>query len=81
MNSSNYIAGQWVEGKSLLKNIHPSDTTDIIDEYTSSSSEQFEQAVQSAISAQTAWQKVGLDKPSPLLLHIGAALILQSLCR
>ena len=56
MKSSNYIAGQWVEGKGLIKNINPSDTADIIAEYTSSTSEQFEQAVQSAISAQKEWQ-------------------------
>ena len=78
MKSSNYIAGQWVEGKDLIKNINPSDTADIIAEYTSSTSEQFEQAVQSAISAQKEWQKVGIEKKSQILIKIGDELILKS---
>ena len=77
MKSSNYIAGQWVEGKGLIKNINPSDTADIIAEYTSSTSEQFEQAVQSAISAQKEWQKVGIEKKSQILIKIGDELILN----
>ena len=49
MKSSNYIAGQWVEGTGSFNNINPSDTSDQIDSYTSATAEQFEQAVQAAI--------------------------------
>ena len=35
MKASNYIAGQWVEGTGSIRNINPSDTSEIIDEYTS----------------------------------------------
>ena len=58
MKSSNYIDGQWVEGEGSIKNINPSDTADVIAEYTTSSASQFENAVQSAISAQKEWEKV-----------------------
>ena len=39
MKKSNYIAGQWVEGTSSIKNINPSDTSETIDEYTSCTDE------------------------------------------
>ena len=41
MKKSNYIAGQWVEGTSSIKNINPSDTSDIIHEYNSFTEEQY----------------------------------------
>ena len=52
MKKSNFIAGHWVEGTGSIKNINPSDTADVISEYTSATGEQFEQAVESAIIAQ-----------------------------
>ena len=48
MKKSNYIAGQWVEGTSSIKNINPSDTSEIIDKYTTCTDEQFEQSIHSA---------------------------------
>ncbi len=78
MKASNFISGQWVEGTGSIKNINPSDTGDIIDEYTSATSEQFEQAVQSAIIAQKEWEKVGIEKKSQILIKIGDELIEKS---
>ena len=62
MKTPNFIAGQWVEGTDSFNNINPSDTSDLIDSYTSVSAEQFEQAVQAAIKAQKEWEKVGIEK-------------------
>ena len=62
MKSSNFIAGQWVEGTGSFNNINPSDTSDQIDSYTSATAEQFEQAVQAAIKAQKEWENVGIEK-------------------
>ena len=78
MKASNYIAGQWVEGTGSIKNINPSDTGDIIAEYSSSTNEQFEQAVQSAIVAQKEWEQVGIEKKSQILIKIGDELIKKS---
>ena len=78
MKSSNFIAGQWVEGVGSIKNINPSDTSDIIDEYTSVTADQFEQAVQSAVIAQKEWEKVGIEKKSQILIKIGDELIQNS---
>ena len=78
MKKSNYIAGQWVEGTSSIKNINPSDTSETIDEYTSCTDEQFEQAIQSAATAQREWEKVGIEKKSQILIKIGDELIQKS---
>ena len=78
MKKSNFIAGQWVEGSGLIKNINPSDTGDIIAEYTSATTDQFEQAVNSAKAAQKEWEKVGIEKKSQILIKIGDELIQKS---
>ena len=78
MNNSNYIGGQWVQGKGSTVNINPSDTSDIIAEYSSATSDQFEEAVQSALHAQREWEKIGIEKKSQILIKIGDELIHKS---
>jgi acyl-CoA reductase-like NAD-dependent aldehyde dehydrogenase len=78
MNNCNYIGGQWVQGKGSIVNINPSDTSDIIAEYSSATSDQFEEAVQSALHAQREWEKVGIEKKSQILIKIGDELIHKS---
>ncbi len=78
MNNCNYIGGQWVQGKGSIVNINPSDTSDIIAEYSSVTSDQFEEAVQSALHAQREWEKVGIEKKSQILIKIGDELIHKS---
>jgi alpha-ketoglutaric semialdehyde dehydrogenase len=78
MNNCNYIGGQWVQGKGSIININPSDTSDIIAEYSSATSDQFEEAVQSALHAQREWGKVGIEKKSQILIKIGDELIHKS---
>ncbi len=78
MKKSNYIAGQWVEGTSSIKNINPSDTSEIIDKYTTCTDEQFEQSIRSAAIAQKEWETVGIEKKSQVLINIGDELIQKS---
>jgi len=78
LKKSNFINGHWVEGLGLIKNINPSDTSDIIDEYTSCTADQFEIAVQSATAAQKKWQQVGIEKRSQILSKIGDEIISRS---
>ena len=78
MNNCNYIGGQWVQGKGSIININPSDTSDIIAEYSSATSDQFEEAVQSALHAQREWKKIRIEKKSQILIKIGDELIHKS---
>jgi len=53
----NLIAGEWVEGASVTKNINPSDTNDVVGEFARASKAQAEQAIAAAKSAFPAWSR------------------------
>lgn len=67
----NYIAGQWVAGDSHVDNINPSDTRDVIGQFTQATTEQLDQALQAAAVAQREWAKVGLERRYNALMAIG----------
>ena len=52
---SNYIAGEWVNGARATPNINPSDTSDIVDEYTQADVADVGRAVSAARAAFPAW--------------------------
>ena len=51
----NYINGEWVSADTYVKNINPSDTSDIVGEYASSDVAQAEQAINAAEAASAGW--------------------------
>jgi aldehyde dehydrogenase (NAD+) len=53
----NLIAGEWVEGATVSKNINPSDTNDVVGEYARASKAQAEQAIAAAKAAFPAWSR------------------------
>lgn len=53
----NLIAGEWVEGASVSKNINPSDTKDVVGEYARASKAQADQAIAAAKAAFPAWSR------------------------
>jgi acyl-CoA reductase-like NAD-dependent aldehyde dehydrogenase len=53
----NFIAAEWVEGAGISRNINPSDTNDIIGEYSRADAAQTLQAVAAAKAAFPAWSR------------------------
>lgn len=53
----NLIAGEWVDGASVTKNINPSDTNDVVGEYARASKAQAEHAIAAAKAAFPAWSR------------------------
>jgi aldehyde dehydrogenase (NAD+) len=51
----NLIAGEWVDGASVSRNINPSDTRDLIGEYAQADAAQAELAITAAAAAFPAW--------------------------
>jgi aldehyde dehydrogenase (NAD+) len=51
MSKQNYINGQWVEGASATRNVNPSNTADVIDEYAQADRAQAESAIAAARAA------------------------------
>ncbi|GGO87925.1 dehydrogenase [Marinobacterium nitratireducens] len=71
----NYIAGEWVEGKSSIANISPADTSDLIGHYAQADAAQTEAAIDAAVKGQEAWQQSGLEQRYSVLMAIGDELI------
>lgn len=57
MVACNYIAGEWVEGPETLRNLNPSDLTDLVGEYAQADMAQTEEAIEAARHAFRAWSR------------------------
>ena len=67
----NLINGQWVAGATYTPNINPSNTADVIGEYTQASAAQLDAAVQAARAAFPAWSTSGIQARADALDKIG----------
>ncbi len=67
----NFIAGQWVAGSDGIENRNPSDLSDLIGVYAQASSDQLEQALDAATSAQKEWAGYGMERKQAVLMSIG----------
>lgn len=71
----NWIAGEWVEGKSARENINPSDLSDIVGEYTQADKAQTEQAIAAAKAASPGWQSSTPQQRADALEMVGGELL------
>jgi aldehyde dehydrogenase (NAD+) len=53
----NFIAGEWIDGSGITKNINPSNTNDVVGEYARADRAQTEKAVAAAKAAFPAWSR------------------------
>ncbi|MBH98272.1 MAG: aldehyde dehydrogenase family protein [Rhodospirillaceae bacterium] len=74
MNRS-YIGGDWVEGKSVLKNLNPSDINDCVGEFECIDQSQTNEAIQVASDATTDWQEIGIHRRAEILDSIGSKIL------
>lgn len=75
----NLVAGEWVDGRSHVENVNPSDISDVIGHHAQADADQLDQAVEAARSAQRQWWEAGIQKRHDVLMAIGNALMAQSL--
>ena len=66
----NYIAGEWVEGASVTRNINPSNTDDVVGEYAQASASQVDEAVKAARAALHAWARTTPQERHDVLLKV-----------
>ncbi|MEZ7834074.1 MAG: aldehyde dehydrogenase family protein [Burkholderiaceae bacterium] len=78
LETRNYIAGEWVNGTSTIANINPSDTRDVIGQYTQASQAQLESAVNAAQQAQAGWARTSLEQRQTVLMNIGQELMARA---
>jgi alpha-ketoglutaric semialdehyde dehydrogenase len=67
----NHIAGEWIAGATLSKDVNPSDTSDVIFEYAQADRAQTERAVEAARAAAPSWAAFGTQARADLLERIG----------
>ncbi|MGJ4953352.1 aldehyde dehydrogenase family protein [Bradyrhizobium sp. HKCCYLS20291] len=53
----NFIAGEWVDGSGVTRNINPSNTNDVVGEYARADKAQTEKAIAAAKAAFPAWSR------------------------
>ena len=53
----NFIAGEWVDGSGITRNINPSNTSDVVGEYARADRTQTEKAIAAAKAAFPAWSR------------------------
>ncbi|MEM7598340.1 MAG: aldehyde dehydrogenase family protein [Pseudomonadota bacterium] len=69
--NKNYIAGEWVGGPSTVENRSPSDVSDLVGHYAQASTDQPNDAIESARAAQRAWASYGIEQKQSVLMAIG----------
>jgi alpha-ketoglutaric semialdehyde dehydrogenase len=71
----NYINGEWVGSDASIRNINPSDLSDIVGEYAKATPEHCENAIAAANQAFQGWSQSALEQRKAILDFIGAELI------
>ncbi|WP_420550550.1 aldehyde dehydrogenase family protein [Litorivicinus lipolyticus] len=74
----NYIGGEWVAGNHSIDNINPSDTRDVIGQFTQATPEQLDSALDCARIAQREWAQSGLERRYNALMAIGNEMMARS---
>jgi aldehyde dehydrogenase (NAD+) len=67
----NFIAGEWVKGDKVTKNINPSNTNDVIGEYVQATAADTEAAIAAANAALPAWSRTTPQERHDILKRVG----------
>ncbi|MGO4138221.1 aldehyde dehydrogenase family protein [Rhizobium brockwellii] len=73
--NKNFIAGQWVEGSGIIRNINPSDTNDVVGEYAAADERTTQLAIDAAATAFPAWSRSTPELRSDILDRIGTEIL------
>nr|WP_315396988.1 aldehyde dehydrogenase family protein [uncultured Duganella sp.] len=71
----NFIAGEWVEGVAVNRNINPSDTNDVVGEYARADAAQATAAVEAAFEAHKAYRKLTAEDRADAMDRIGTEIL------
>src|ERR1700731_5367603 len=71
----NFIAGEWVDGLSLPRDINPSNTNDLVGEYAQAGAAQTNAAIEAAHAAFPAWSRTTPQERHDILLRASAEIL------
>jgi alpha-ketoglutaric semialdehyde dehydrogenase len=73
--NKNYIAGEWVAGDSVSRNVNPSDTNDVVGLFAQANAAQVEAAVVGARAAFPAWSRASPQERHDVLLRVSTEIL------
>jgi alpha-ketoglutaric semialdehyde dehydrogenase len=73
--NKNYIAGEWVEGDAVSRNVNPSNTNDVVGLYAHASATQVETAIAAAKAAFPAWSRTSPQERHDILLRASTEIL------
>ena len=73
--NKNYIAGEWVEGDGVSRNVNPSNTNDVVGLYAQASAAQVETAIAAAKAAFPAWSRTTPQERHDILLRASTEIL------
>src|SRR5579863_601249 len=71
----NHIAGEWVDGVAVTRNINPSDTNDVVGEYAQADATQTGAAIEAAHAAFPAWARATPQERHDILLRVSTEIL------
>src|SRR5277367_5271209 len=71
----NFIAGEWVDGSSVTRDINPSNTNDLVGEYAQADAAQTNAAVEAAHAAFPAWSRTSPQERHDILLRASTEIL------
>jgi alpha-ketoglutaric semialdehyde dehydrogenase len=71
----NFIAGEWVEGPSVTRDVNPSDTNDVVGEYAQADAGQTGAAIEAAHAAFAAWSRTTPQERHDILLRVSSEIL------
>ncbi len=71
----NFIAGDWVEGAGITRDVNPSDTNDVVGEYAQADAAQTDAAIQAAHAAFPAWAHTTPQERHDILLRASSEIL------
>src|ERR1700731_4459905 len=71
----NFIAGEWVDGLSVTRDINPSNTNDLVGEYAQADAAQTNAAIEAAHAAFPAWSRTTPQERHDILLRASTEIL------
>src|SRR5271170_3647628 len=71
----NFIAGEWVGGATVTRDINPSDTNDVVGEYAQADAAQAGEAIEAAHAAFPAWSRTTPQERHDILLRVSTEIL------
>jgi aldehyde dehydrogenase (NAD+) len=75
MLHQNLVGGEWVAGRSVRRNINPSDVHDVVGEYAQADEAQTDQAIAAAREAFKTWSVSSVQQRADILDRAGTAIV------